>query len=968
MTGGINMKITTILFLCVCVLLSALSVEAAAYPGVKYNAAFSFIADRVAKINGGGFAGGAVSGISDETVEQISRIYREMDIDATISGMKEVGMDEKTIEDTRRQLMDMKKMALEGTLSSFFNKSPVSPDETTNETGFFTLDKLPASEAMEGYKPDDWDATAEWALSVASDMATAMTFGGASAGLMNAAGLAVTVYPHPLVLNNYASLLQGYSPIDALFFYLAALEFEPHNPVILTNIGMTYLDMGDYGAAKEYALIAIRYNPDCGPAYQILTACHLKDGNSVLAAETLFKSTRDCFDEMTMLLFESYFDAIDELDPKEDDFPINEVVLELIYETAKKYVDTAHVNESIDTPTNQLTIDPYPDFGDGEGVMLSYNDYYSDYSMEQIKNRDELGKKRDAAKDRIFHKKGDDGSLALMHNLRQYYAYLVLEEYYDFQHRKKYHEWHYDKVKKQDINYIVSDEFLEEFFDAWQNCVLAEVSIVKQKDAELNILAQEYGNCDEEVKKLYKMVSEGNGVIMNMGNHGNLYPQWKQLVDRMDALKDQMKATNLRYHIQFCSKLITDNTALHNLCVEYAAKFTDMDEAWYNECKQLMEEFWLKAGGILKYMTDHDVLDYGEASREKLVVEKVSVWTYIYSGSQPGNPGNKYDKLIQENVYNYNTRDYYQCSWADYGCFVGPDFKVFHIRGLDKWTVERYYTDANRYREKLEQLQAELNEFVAKSPHLSPPPPPRKFDGSPVDVENNALQQFKGPNAEPEYEYSFAGYYYRFSSDSDSWNLPIFGRGSSDSVSGNITKYEKIDDPDTSDFKPLKRDDFANVRNLGSTTYDVATKVISAEEMAKKAGDFVERMSKNVHELDEDLKGGGVILEKIKPIVGAIGKIENYVGFAQAAADVKNAGVVTRYKYVTRDSRGRVVDRGDMYERQVGGEIELPGDIGSYGLERTTTVTKSKMTGVATKNKTLKHSFSFGGVGAGVVY
>ncbi|MCL1876336.1 MAG: hypothetical protein FWF87_08785 [Synergistaceae bacterium] len=944
------MKKTTILFLCVCVLLAALLSEAAAYPGVKRNAAFGFTADRVAKINSGGFAGGV---ISDEMIEQMSRIYRDMDIDATIIRMKEAGRDERTIENTRKQLLDMKKMALEGTLGAYMRR-PVSPDETaSNNAGFFTLNKLPASEAMEGYKPDDWDAAAEWALLVAADMATAMTFGGASAGLMNAAGLAVTVYPHPLVLNNYASLLGQISPIDALFFYLAALEFEPHNPVILTNIGMTYLDMGNYGTAKEYALIALQYNPECGPAYQILTACHLKDGNSVLAAETLFKSTRDCFDEMTMLLFRSYFDAIDELDYREYDFPINEVVLELMYETARKFVDTVHVNESIDTPTNQLTIDSYPDFGDGEGVMLSYSDYHSDYSREQSNRRDKLGKKRDASENRIFYKNGGDGTLALMHNLRQYYAYLVLEKYYDFQHKKKYHEWHYscdsnhemsdgviiDKCRR--IDFDVSDEFEEKFFDAWKKCVLEEMSVKKQKGAELHILDEEYGRITEEINKL-----------PSAWGKPDVFQFDKQLRAQLESLRDQMKATKLRYDIRFCMKLIADNMALHNVCKEYAVKFTDMDKAWYNECKQLMEEFWLKAGGILKYMTDPDVLEYGEASREKLVVDNVSVWTHIYYVRTLGG----YDKFTEEYVYNNN-----------YGSSYAPDPYVWHIRGLDKWTVDKYYKDNDRYQEAIEELQAKLSELVAKSPHLSPPPP-HKFDGSPVEVENNALQQFKDPNAEPEYEFSFAGYYYHFSSDGDSWELPILGRGSYDNANDSKTIYEKIEEPDNSDFKPLKRDDFANVRNLGATTYDVATKVISAEEMVKKAGDFAERMRKNVHELDSDLSGGGGVLERIKPVAGAVGKVQNYIGFAQAAADVKTGGTVTRYKYVTKDSRGRVVDRGDMYERQVGGDIDLPGDIGSYGLERTTTVRKSKMTGVAAKNKTLKHKFTFGGVGAGVVY
>ena len=239
------------------------------------------------------------------------------------------------------------------------------------------LDKLPPNAGMDGYKPDDWEKTGEWALEVASDMATAATFGGVSPGLMQAGGLAVSVYPHPLVLNNYACLLRDQFPNDALFFYFGALEFEPENPLILCNIGFTCLDMGDYATAKEYATLALRSNPECGPAYQILTLCHLKDKNSVLAAETLFKSTLDCIDDMTVMLFDSYFEAIEKLEPMEDEFPLNDVVLELMYENARKYVDTAQINESVDTPTAQLTVKPYPNFGDGERTMLSYDDYWS---------------------------------------------------------------------------------------------------------------------------------------------------------------------------------------------------------------------------------------------------------------------------------------------------------------------------------------------------------------------------------------------------------------------------------------------------------------------------------------------------------------------------------------------------------------------------------------------------------------
>jgi hypothetical protein len=84
----------------------------------------------------------------------------------------------------------------------------------------------------------------------------------------------------------------------------------------------------------------------------------------------------------------------------------------------------------------------------------------------------------------------------------------------------------------------------------------------------------------------------------------------------------------------------------------------------------------------------------------------------------------------------------------------------------------------------------------------------------------------------------------------------------------------------------------------------------------------------------------------------------------QAAADSKTAGKVTRYKYVTKDANGRIVDRGDVYERQVGGQL-LSAKGAGFGLERTTTVTKSKMTGNAVMNKTLKRNYSFSGFRVG---
>ena len=160
------------------------------------------------------------------------------------------------------------------------------------------------------------------------------------AGMVRAAGLAVSAYPHPLLLNNYAGMIREVSPDDALFFYFTALSLEPRNPVILTNIAMSFLDRNDLGAARNYATQALSENPEFGPAFQVLTICHLRDGNSLLAAETLMKSARDCFDDLSVRLFDDYLEEVGNLDVSEgDEYPLSEQQLEILYQIAKRYGD-----------------------------------------------------------------------------------------------------------------------------------------------------------------------------------------------------------------------------------------------------------------------------------------------------------------------------------------------------------------------------------------------------------------------------------------------------------------------------------------------------------------------------------------------------------------------------------------------------------------------------------------------------
>ncbi|MDR0491153.1 MAG: hypothetical protein LBH28_07930, partial [Oscillospiraceae bacterium] len=927
--------------------------ELTAYPGVRRNEAFSIIADRVAQINAReiriGSASAEASGntglisnmllgaVKDKINEQIKEQIAI--IDEQIREMKESGkksgMDEEMLALIINQMEDAKSTMLAG-----LQGNETSQGSGAAAGGGYTNvrpDKLLPSEAMKGYDPDDEKAAAEWALSVAGDMASATIFGCVTPGLVNAAGLAVSVYPHPLVLNNYAGLLGDNSPADALFFYFAALEFEPRNPIILTNIGMTFLDMGNYEAAKEYALMALSQNPECGQAYQILTMCHLKDGNSELAAETLFKSTRDYFDDLTVQLFRSYFSAVDELrmekkdkyGGKYPDFPINEVVLELLYETAKKYVDTTEVNESVDSPAAQLNLEPYPHFGGGEDIMNSIEDYWTDLVMDRTKRDMKLDNKRSELERKIFNRDGGPETLSVVNNIRQYYAYLTLERYYRYQYSKKYYEWHYDWSKKLAFDTEVGYEFSDALWPMWQAACVRETAIIDEMNKEVERL-------EDEIKALYERIHElakPIGATGSAGSKGFNSDAIAALTRQVDHLNERIKETKLRYMIQFYKQCQSDIGPIFELCKRFAARYVEMDKEWYDENKQLMEEFWLKAGGVLKYMTNPDMLELCETLREMFVLEHVNVFTYSFETGD----------LMQlqfeaaESPNSAKNKDYY------YGC-------IDNSWGMGKHIVEHYYYLYNFYQEEIDTLQGQLDELIAQSHYLQPPKPVN-FSGSPVEIEGAALPVYKDPNSEPTQGFTVGGYYYRYNSDGYSWNLPFDDRGKYEYAGERTTIYER--DFAREEMKPLNQR--VTVTQKAAAAYDVATKAVEASELPDKIRDFAKKITEKEIILDTP-SGPTSSAGIVKKGLGMIGDVTGYIGIVQAAADVKTAGKISYSKYVTRDSRGRVLDQGDVYERQVGGGVH------GCGRERTTTVMRSKMTGVATRQKTLTYKYKFGTV------
>ena len=164
-------------------------------------------------------------------------------------------------------------------------------------------------------KADDLDKV-DIALGLADDMTMSCVFDLESNTTFKVAAEVVKSYPHPLLLNNFGAMLAEKSPEDSLFFLLQALYQAPDNPVILVNAAYLYIEIDNFTEAENCAKKALLAAPDYGPAYQILTTIHLKNEDYILAAETMVKSAKHCFNDITIHHFDSFLEAVAELIPK----------------------------------------------------------------------------------------------------------------------------------------------------------------------------------------------------------------------------------------------------------------------------------------------------------------------------------------------------------------------------------------------------------------------------------------------------------------------------------------------------------------------------------------------------------------------------------------------------------------------------------------------------------------------------
>lgn len=426
---------------------------------------------------------------------------------------------------------------------------------------------------------------ADLALDLADDMAQAQLFGIVNDDILALSGEAVKAYPHPLLLNNYGALLidAGYIEDSLYFFHKAELQ-DAKNPVLLTNIANTYLDLGDFSAAENYARKALSAAADFGAAYQVLTTIHMQREQYKLAAQYLLKSAKNCFNDISQYQFESFLDEVERLDPEEYDYPLDEQQIEDFRKAAIENVDTRDMNDSVDTPGAQLKLKPFPQIGSPDNLMRSY-DYlsqekdkfqqkYSSVSSQIM----ELSNK--AQKDSSDNVNSGELIYPVEKNLRQIYALEVLQSFYEY------------KLKQSQRRYFNR---------------LRETE--KDRNDEINRLEKNYKEKREVMADDSKSADE---ILADL--FSALITDENKLPEITKKLDNFTKAA-----VAYQKVIVDEHREKLDRSKNYTGSIVNILEESYNETRQLLEEFWLKAGGLLKCLADEDTFELYDLKRQQVV-------------------------------------------------------------------------------------------------------------------------------------------------------------------------------------------------------------------------------------------------------------------------------------------------------------------------------------------------------------
>jgi len=427
-------------------------------------------------------------------------------------------------------------------------------------------------EAFKEFDESDSDAKKLTALCIITDVSLGQMGAYDRNSLLYLSEKALSAYPeHPLILANAASVMFEAGYVDeAIKLYEQSLIVSANNPIVLTNLANCYLNKGDYSKAKEYASRSVSLDQEYSPAYQVLTSVHLEAGDHILASETMIKSTRNCFDDVTMYQMDSFLQEVETLE-ETDEFPLKDEIIDEFYTIMNK--DGEAVLPGMDTPESQLELPEFPDIN-GMKDIINMSEAFGEAAVELYNRMVEAMNKTiefSSKKAEFVDKRSTSSTyLTSVPSLKQIYAFEILTAFYSH------------KLKMAQYNFITENEKLN------------------------TDIEDQYKKAEENLPDDIKEEGAWNRIESMAMSGTSPDALWSSISEEFVYFDDYMKEV-----IEIDGKS--------------SPKIVDLRRNYYNEIKQICEEYWLKSGGMLKYVGDEGTFDYLCALRDFTVYSNMYV-------------------------------------------------------------------------------------------------------------------------------------------------------------------------------------------------------------------------------------------------------------------------------------------------------------------------------------------------------
>lgn len=493
----------------------------------------------------------------------ISTVKPDYEADSTVSAAET-----RSIRSYAAGIKNSFSWQLTGTEKSLFNRLNQKLKEVTVSTGGTEVGLLDAGLVLTAYAANE--ATENPVATEVSNIASILSLYGYDK--LSLALLAAAAEGNPLdptIVNNMACALRSQGHLeDSLKLLSYAHKLAPADIDILINLGNTNLDMGNVEHANLWFRSVLDFDNDYGPAHEGLMLCYIAEQNYRVAMRHMIKAAKNCYSPS----IQKVYDKIRYLEDYEDirDDVLKGFSMADIAETYQRRRNDGGM-DNVDVPVNQLRIPSFPAYPTAEVFMANIKNT-NDFAMslinpglDQLKELDKMLKSVEGLLN-SFQSGGLGGLLKSMKDQG-----LVDTE--------------------QQENSGIEDGNLT-------------LSLSYEREQFTMSLLGDY--LDMKVEELTKDMNEAisnteNDPLMDMLERSD-----REIKSRGDNEQAWLSAMANNWGNSFALSNDTIHANQVNLNQHLDAFYRAVIPA-YNNLKPELEEYWLRTGGIVKYVGDEQL-------------------------------------------------------------------------------------------------------------------------------------------------------------------------------------------------------------------------------------------------------------------------------------------------------------------------------------------------------------------------